>query len=443
MQSKPPTYIEGIGWRRATEHNQKRRHRSHDYSAVGTYMVTIVVEGRTPVFGTIAGDIHAHPGTTSRAMIGAEQGQGGAAQGQGGAAQGQGGTAQGQGGAAQGPNPSRPCGTSPSPSGPSGPSSLPFGEGRGEAHSFGEGRGGASTVLSPLGESVLRTELPKLHALYPMAEIWQACIMPDHLHLIVRINAPLPPGKHLGNLIAGLKGGISRAWGGGTLFEPGYNDRILMRDGQLENWKAYLAANPYRWLVRHQRPELMRRALCVVIGGVRYGAFGNFMLLRHPEKVQVFFHRRMPQDTALPGSSQPATQQPADPDAPCRQAGAPLVPTEQTLFWQREHARLMEAAAQGDVLVTPGISECEKRIKNECLAQRHRLIHLQAEPIGRYWKPEKSRFEACEAGTLLVLAPWAEDLNDETAYDRFHHLNALAAAICQLDAAAPLRIANS
>lgn len=414
MQSKPPTYIEGIGWRRATEHNQKRRHRSHDYSAVGTYMVTIVVEGRTPVFGTIAGDIHAHPGTTSRAMIGAEQGQGSTA---------------------QGPNPSNPSSPSgpSSPSSPSGPSSLPS----------GEGRGGVSTVLSPLGESVLRTELPKLHALYPMAEIWQACIMPDHLHLIVRINAPLPPGKHLGNLIAGLKGGISRAWGGGTLFEPGYNDRILMRDGQLENWKAYLAANPYRWLVRHQRPELMRRALCVVIGGVRYGAFGNFMLLRHPEKVQVFFHRRMPQDTALPGSSQPATQQPAGPDAPCRQAGAPLVPTEQTMFWQREHARLMEAAAQGDVLVTPGISECEKRIKNECLAQRHRLIHLQAEPIGRYWKPEKSRFEACEAGTLLVLAPWAEDLNDETAYDRFHHLNALAAAICQLDAAAPLRIANS
>ena len=31
----------------------------------------------------------------------------------------------------------------------------------------------------------------------------------------------------------------------------------------------------------------------------------------------------------------------------------------------------------GDVLVTPGVSECEKRIKNMALKQRLRLIHLQ------------------------------------------------------------------
>jgi hypothetical protein len=51
--------------------------------------------------------------------------------------------------------------------------------------------------LSPLGQAVMKDEIPKIHHYYPMVDIWQVCLMPDHIHLIVRINAPLPPGKHL------------------------------------------------------------------------------------------------------------------------------------------------------------------------------------------------------------------------------------------------------
>ena len=346
MDKKQPKYIEGVGWRYETEHSMTRRHHSHRYNDVGTYLVTIVVKDRKPVFGHIEGDIKAKPSTV----------------------------------------------------------------------------GYPSTVLSPLGVKLLNEELPKIHAIYPMVEIWRTCIMPDHLHLIVRINAIMPKGKYLGNVIGAFKGGVSRAWGEGTLFENNYNDRILMRDGQLGNWLAYLQANPFRWLVIHTHPELMQKSICLEIAGVRYGAFGNFLLLRHPEKVQVFFHRRMEDDRQ--GNQ-------LTPDA---QGYRSKIPTEQTLFWENEHQRLMEIAAQGDVLVTPGISECEKRIKNECLQQRHRLIHVQDKPIGQYWKPELSRFEACAAGTLLILAPWQEDLKGETNYERFHNLNEMAASVCALGA---------
>lgn len=370
MSDKKPKYIEGVGWRYETEHSQKRRMKSHHYNEVGTYLVTVVVEGRKPVFGHIAGNIKA------------------------------------------------------SPTAPDYP----------------------ATVLSPLGENLLHEQLPKIHAIYPMVDVWRLCIMPDHLHIIIRINDTLPPKKHLGTIIGAFKGGISRAWGGGTLFEDNYNDRILMRDGQLENWKAYLDANPYRWLVRHSCPELMQRALCIVINGVRYGAFGNFMLLRHPEKVQVFFHRKMVDDRLTPAAQGQATTSIQGQVTTSIQGQATTsvwrqkIPTEQTLFWQKEHARLIEMAGQGDVMVTPGISECEKRIKNECLQQHHRLIHLQAVPIGSYWKPERSRFEACTAGSLLILAPWAEDLEGDTDYDRFHNLNTLAASICQLNVQTAMQI---
>jgi hypothetical protein len=67
------------------------------------------------------------------------------------------------------------------------------------------------------------------------------------------------------------------------------------------------------------------------------------------------------------------------------------------------------------------------------LKQRLRLIHLQADPIGRYWKPERSRFEACAYGSLLILAPWPDDLPSfASSYERFHYLNRLAETVCAI-----------
>ena len=98
----------------------------------------------------------------------------------------------------------------------------------------------------------------------------------------------------------------------------------------------------------------------------------------------------------------------------------------------------MAALLEGQtVLVTPGISRGELMMKNECLEKGYPLIHLQKEPIGPYWKPERRRFEACLQGNLLILAPWnIETLGNvsgvpaDSDYSRFHNLNSLAAEIC-------------
>ena len=48
-----------------------------------------------------------------------------------------------------------------------------------------------------------------------------------------------------------------------------------------------------------------------------------------------------------------------------------------------------------------------------------------------FWKPERSRFEACASGSLLVLAPWPEDMPAfGSDYERFHYLNRLTEAVC-------------
>ena len=76
-------------------------------------------------------------------------------------------------------------------------------------------------------------------------------------------------------------------------------------------------------------------------------------------------------------------------------------------------------------------------MKNECLDRGFPMIHLQKEPIGAFWKPERRRFDACANGTLLILAPWDLDAMGNVGnapsdcdYSRFHNLNTLAAEIC-------------
>ena len=63
-------------------------------------------------------------------------------------------------------------------------------------------------VLSPLGRTILEEELPKIHRFYPQIEMWQAAMMPDHLHLLLYVAEPLPQGKRLGDVIRSFKGGM-------------------------------------------------------------------------------------------------------------------------------------------------------------------------------------------------------------------------------------------
>ena len=261
--------------------------------------------------------------------------------------------------------------------------------------------------------------------------------------MLVRVNAPLPQGKHLGHVVRGFKTGCSRAWwrwqdeqvgrlGGETpsttaaevaavpeaspsgnrpvLYEQGYHDRIINRPGMLENIKRYMDENPLRARIRQECPRLMERQLHLWIAGREYAAFGNLFLLKYPIKEQVFFHRR-----------DKATGQ----------------PTELTEAFHQEHARLLRVAEEGTVLVTPGISKGEQQVVSDALDACLPLILLQKDPIGEYWKPSQRCFYACAAGYLLILAPWQVD--DSSDYAGFHQLNDYAREVCSV---AEMRILN-
>ena len=341
------------------------------------------------------------------------------------------------------------------------------------ATGFATELGREELFLSPLGEAVLQAwqETPSIQASHGNRVAVHASVcMPDHFHGVIEVLEPMP--WSLGDIIQAFKATCTARWQARQglpsssnrplsvdcqrpdapawlrekalvhptegalvrslshrqrqeyyalvgrslrpLFDDNYDDTVCLDERHRLAMIAYVDDNPRRALLRRRLPDVMRRCLHVRIGQRSYGAFGNLFLLRWARKVQVLCHRRHL---------------------------VSRLPYETTADYAAERDRWLSAILAGQtVIVTPGISRGEQLMKNECLAKDYPMIHLQSEPIGPYWKPERSRFEACAKGSLLILAPWYLDAMGDVAgvpadssYSRVHNLNTLAKEICSFD----------
>ena len=299
--------------------SMKRRCLDHNYSARGMYMVTLVTEGRRKLFGDVAG------------------------------------RSDGQLGSADAPR----------------------------------------MELSALGREVVQC-WDSIPSFYPEVKPIALQMMPDHLHGILFVTRQME-GRDLGDIIKGFKTGCNKSYRRlaevgcvatmlqhtgqirhtgheqGFLFERGYNDRLLLREGQLQRWIDYLADNPRRLLAKREHPDLFRVRFGYEVAGMTYAALGNRFLLDRPNKLQVQCSRSL---TA------------ADIEA--------------------AKARYLAEARQGAVLVSPAISEGEKAIMRAALDARLPLIFLSSNSITPLSKPGGPFIEACSRGDLLILAPWPD-----------------------------------
>ena len=339
------------------QHSMKRRTPWHDYSRKGTYMITLVVRERVPLFGTLKGGL-----------------DGGEA---------------------------------------------PYVE------------------YSSLGAMIGQEEIRKIHLYYPQLEVWKLCIMPDHLHMIVRVNEDMEKGKHLGMVVAGFKGGCSKAAmllgvtvpcacaqvrglsersGNGSdecsgngrgrkgkkvvpLFEEGYCDKILMREGQLDNWKRYLDDNPRRLMVKQRNPGMFTVLTGMEVAGEKCQVVGNRFLLNIPDKMAVIVHRR---------------------------------------YTDEENARLRDewlaCGERGGVLVSAAISPKEKVVLREAMNRGYRIILLKENGFPKLYKPSGEAFDACAEGRLLQVSPWEFHMERKViTREQCLHLNAMAERIAGED----------
>jgi REP element-mobilizing transposase RayT len=204
--------------------SMQRRCVGHDYTERMMYMVTMVVEGRRPLLGMVVGRSNAPAGSDDAARV----------------------------------------------------------------------------ELTELGERVSK-EWWGIPQYYPQVEIIALQMMPDHLHGIIFIKEKME--KDLSRIIRGFKTGCNRSYrelilgvssvatqsqqtgpagqqtgpatqqtgpagqkkdrrgedrSHGLLFGRGFNDKLLLREGQLQRWLDYLRDNPRRLLMKREQPDLFR-----------------------------------------------------------------------------------------------------------------------------------------------------------------------------------------
>ena len=161
----------------------------------------------------------------------------------------------------------------------------------------------AAVELTAAGAAVERELLTAITARYGMISVDAYVVMPEHLHFILNVHAPIVSKSgqpaHLGQVIAGFKQGCNRAYwavtgqercavsphsaadatgskngadsvtggfgarkeryttGRPLLFAPGYCDVMPVEPGQLDTMRAYIKDNPRsRWLRTHDRARL-------------------------------------------------------------------------------------------------------------------------------------------------------------------------------------------
>ena len=155
------------------------------------------------------------------------------------------------------------------------------------------------------------------------------------------------------------------------LFALGYNDLVLKTYDEFSNWKRYLAENPYRLALKRALPHFLRVKENVDIHGYKCSAVGNLSLLSSPRKLRVRISRSISPE-----------------------------------LLEQEKARLLTAAREGAILVSAAISPGEKSIMRTAFDEGLPLIILLENGLHPMSKPRGERFRACAEGRLLLLSPF-------------------------------------
>lgn len=234
---------------------------------------------------------------------------------------------------------------------------------------------------------------------FPQVSVIRHCVMPDHVHLVVFVREPM---EHpLGYVIGKLKAACSRLYWDvfgverEGIFEEGFNDKIVRKQGQLERFIGYVEDNPLRLYVRRGRPEYFSRCRCVMLDGEEHSVYGNFMLLRSPVM------------SAVRVSSKFSPEELAD--------------------RQREWEETIRC---GGTLVSPFISNAEKEVRDRGVAAGASLIRIVNNGLPERYKPSGEEFNLCAEGRLLIIAPAAHRSRSETVRrDECLAMNALAEKI--------------
>ena len=275
---------------------------------------------------------------------------------------------------------------------------LRFGDVKGDAR-IAPGLPGSAFIKENVLGSIISKSILGIQRQFPILQIYQFKVMPDHVHILLRVKDW--SDQHLDFYIETLKSNICRIYSNEIcrqvtaldIFQPGYCDKPLLLQRNLDVLFRYIRENPHRLAMRQQFPHFFQRSRKLKIGDNEYEAFGNMFLFRNPDKEAVRISRRLTHDEK-----------------------------------EQKKERWLTAASKGSVLVSPFISKDEKAVRAEAEAMGAKIILIVHEAFPDRFKPAAHDFALCTGGRLLIVSL---GLPPGTGLGRSHclQMNALAETI--------------
>ena len=324
--------------------------------------------------------------------------------------------------------------------------------------------------LSPVGRMVEEELRESIHRFYPMLEVQDYVVMPEHLHFVLVAHSDVVSqrGKrtHLGQGIAGFKYGCNkRYWAmmgrinlatespgtlmttapgthattaAGThatpapetlgaerrqndgsvlgdsvakeklppLFEAGYCDIMPVDADQLATQRAYIHANPRSRLMRMTNQQWLHPQRHTIDTAVSLLALYGYLQRECPRQLTDEVFSTLVNRLLKVGDS-----------VVCDSYGSKellsrrLLPVvchrkDASLFEQQKDCCLREAAA-GAVLVSARISKGEQEIMDAVLLRGYPIIRIEDNGFPEIYHPSADRMDRCAAGQQLLIAPWS------------------------------------
>ena len=339
--------------------------------------------------------------------------------------------------------------------------------------------------LSSIGKMVEEELKNSIHKFYPMLEVQDYVIMPEHLHflLVAHSNIVSKNGKstHLGHVIAGFKYGCNkRYWAmtgrittttesSGTLgsptvpgvpavlgvptvlgdsvakfssstpsslpplFDPGYCDVMPIDASQLSTQRTYIHSNPRSRLLRMTNRSSLQPQRHTIDTAVSIPALYGYLQREcpqqlTPESFSTIEKRLLQQNGHVMCDSYGKTELLHKRLLPvvCHRKDAPL--------FQQQKARCLAEAASGAVLVSARISKGEQEIMDAALLSGYPVIRIEDNGFPDIYHPSADRMDDCAAGLLLLLTPWSYQFrrhDDGVTVAFCKTMNCVAQAVCR------------
>ena len=348
-------------------------------------------------------------------------------------------------------------------------------------------------VLSPLGQMVEQELRESIQRHYPMLEVMDYVVMPEHLHFLLVAHRDIVSngGKptHLGQVIAGFKYGCNKrywamtgrgkpgstpaATAGGTaaapeaappaairsttpaaeppgtrgsvlgdsvakldappLFDAGYCDVMPIDEAQLATQRAYIRANPRSRLLRTTNRQWLQPQRNTVNTAVSIRALKGYL------------QRECPRQMAPDGFAV-ITQRLLQEDGyvVCDSYGnvellhRKLLPIvchrKDAALFEQQKARCLAEAAAGAVLVSARISQGEQDIMDAASTLGFPVVRIEDNGFPDIYHPSAQRMDDCASGRLLLITPWSYQLKSHTENITTlvcKTMNCIAQAVCR------------